>query len=444
MEAESVERKYPSARSAWYALIILVLLYSMSFMDRLILSLLASSISADLHVSDTQIGILFGLGFGVVYSLTGLPLAHVIDKHNRIRLVTLGVLLWSACTVGSGFSSDYTQLMILRAGVAVGEAVLSPAAISIIADIFPRDKRTLPTTAYTAVSTFMGAGSFVLGGLALKVAQDVAPGFGLEPWQLTLVFVGVPGLLLAPLLFFTVREPKRVGEIKGQDFGSVKQALEYVSRERRLYGCIFIAAAMMNLIGFAKTAWVPTLMIRAHGLTPVEAGMAYGTAGILSGVAGAFLWPMLAKRWTAQGHRDALVLVYCGAITAGWMLMALVGVTKSTAVLLFASGAAGFFTTAGAVLIPLIIQFVTPGRMRARIMAGYLTANNLVGMAFGPPLCALIADHFFEGEFAIGYALTTMICFIGPVATLAAWLMRKSYVRALDEAERRELSAAAA
>src|SRR5690606_960344 len=128
-----------SSRRAWYAICVLVLLYSLSFIDRFILSLLAPAVSEHLQLSDTQLGVLFGLGFGVVYALTGLPLAHLIDRRRRVPIVAAGVVLWSICTVASGFAPNFTGLLILRAGVAVGEAVLSPAAISIIADIFPRE-----------------------------------------------------------------------------------------------------------------------------------------------------------------------------------------------------------------------------------------------------------------------------------------------------------------
>lgn len=430
-------------RRAWYALSILILLYCMSFLDRLIISLLAPSISEHLEVSDTQIGVLFGLGFGVVYALTGLPLAHLVDRRHRVSLVAAGVALWSICTVASGFAPNYTWLIILRAGVAVGEAVLSPAAISIIGDIFPREKRTLPTTAYTAVSTFMGSGSFIIGGLALQWATNLSDSFGLEPWQLTLVFVGLPGLLLAPLFLFTVPEPPRTGDVKNQRYSTAADAIAYLKKERWLYGCIFVAAALMTTIGFAKTAWVPTLLIRGHGMSASEAGYAYGTVGLIAGLIGAALWPTLVKAWMSRGRRSALVTIFLFGLTSNWVLLAVVGLTRSSTVLLTAAGLANFFGTAAAVLIPLLVQLVTPGRMRGRIMAVYLMANNLVGMALGPPLAAFLGDRLFEGPFAIGSGLAVMVFVAGPIASIAVWLMHKPFRRALDEAEALEAAAAA-
>src|SRR5690606_11939401 len=124
-------------------------------------------------------------------------LAHVIDGYRRVPLVVTGVMMWSVCTVVSGFASDFAWLMIFRAGVAVGEAVLSPAAISLIADLFPRDKRTLPTTLYTGVGAVMYSGSSIAGGAAVELATAISGYFDMEPWRLTLLIVGFPGLLLA-------------------------------------------------------------------------------------------------------------------------------------------------------------------------------------------------------------------------------------------------------
>src|SRR3546814_8017332 len=115
------------------------------------------------------------------------------DSRRRIPLVCVGVAMWSICTIASGFAPNFTWLLIFRSGVAIGEAVLSPAAISLIADLFPRDKRTLPTAAYTGVSAVMYSGSYIAGGAALQLATAMSGQIEMEPWKLTLVLVGIPG-----------------------------------------------------------------------------------------------------------------------------------------------------------------------------------------------------------------------------------------------------------
>ncbi|AUW59684.1 hypothetical protein C1T17_17930 [Sphingobium sp. SCG-1] len=423
---------------AWYAVCIFVLLYTISYVDRLILSLLAPAVSQSLSITDTQIGVLIGLGFGVLYSLTGLPLAHILDQRRRVPLVALGVALWSCSTIASGFAPSFAWLLVFRSGVAVGEAVLSPAAISLIADLFPREKRTLPTTVYTAVGAVMYSGSYIAGGAALQLATITAARFGLEPWQLTLVFVGLPGLLLAPLLLFTITEPARRDDVATDQFATVAQAYAYLCREKKLYGGIFLGVAIIGMINFATTTWTPTLLIRGHGMSAPQAGYAYGTVGLLCGVLGAMCWPAVVSAWTRRGRRDALVTVFALTQTVTWLSFAVVGLARSEIILLVAAGIGTFFSTALGVLVPMLIQLVTPGRMRARVMALYLTAASLVGLAGGPPLAALLSETFFSGRFAIGSGLAVLVLATGPVASIAIWLIHGPYRRALDEAEMRE------
>lgn len=430
-----VKPRERSAGRAWYAVCIFILLYSISYVDRLILSLLAPTISAELAISDTEIGILIGLGFGIIYAVIGLPLAHVIDGYRRVPLVVAGVAMWSVCTVASGFAPDFTWLMIFRAGVAVGEAVLSPAAISLIADLFPREKRTLPTTLYTGVGAVMYSGSYIAGSAALQLATALSGQFDIEPWRLTIVIVGLPGLLLAPLLFLTVPEPTRVGNVQDAQYTTIAQAAGYLSKERALYGFLLLGNAAVGMTNFAVATWTPTLLIRGHGMDAAQAGYAFGTIGLISSVLGVATWPAVVKLWTNRGRRDALVTVFGMTLTATWICFAIVGLTGSATLLLLAVGIGMFFSAAMGVLVPLLIQLVTPSRMRARVMALYLAASSLIGLAFGPPLAAMLGEAFYSGPFAIGHGLATLVLVAGPVATISIWLIRQPYRNALDRAE---------
>lgn len=423
---------------AWYAVGIFVLLFGLSFIDRLILSLLAPAITEQLHISDTQIGLLFGLGFGVVYALTGLPLAHLIDRQRRIPLMAAGVALWSLCTIASGFAPNFTWLVILRSGVAIGEAVLSPAVISLIADMFPREKRVLPTTIYTAVGAIMYTGALVFGGAALQLATAMSATFGLQPWQLTLVLVGLPGLFLAPLLMLTVAEPPRTGDTKTEKYATVAQAFAYFREEQRLYLWLFIGVAAVSICNTAKIAWTPTLLIRGHGMEAAKAGYMFGTVGLLSSFLGALTWPTIVRWWTRKGRKDALVTVFAAAMTVSWICFAMIGLARSLTLFFVALGIGTFFSAALPVLVPLLIQLVTPGRIRARAMALYLTAVGLVGLGFGPPLAAFLGEHFFTGPFAIGMGMAVLIGAMGPIASFSIWSIRKPYRIALDQAEARE------
>lgn len=430
---------------AWYAVGVLMLLYCLSFTDRLILALLAPAVTETLGVSDTQIGLLFGVGFGVLYALVGLPLAQLIDRSHRVRIVVAGVTLWSLCTIGSGFANTFTELMILRSGVAIGEAVLSPAAISIIADMFPRERRTAPTSAYASVGTFMSTGAFMAGGAALDLANHIAPHLAMQPWRLALVVVGAPGLILAPLLLLTVREPLRakVDAAAGEAFSTARQALAYVRGEGRLYGCLFIAQATYGVVAFSYMGWTPTILIRGHQMAAAQAGYMFGTIGALAGVAGAALTPWIAAAWTRRGRSDALILVLAAGCAVGVAAAFMTGFTRNPAVVFAAAGCLTGFGAVAAVMPPLIIQYVTPGRMRARILAGNFMATNLVGLTVGPALTAWISEHVFAGRFAIASSLAVVAAIFGPIAVIAILLARPAYARALQLAERREADAMA-
>jgi MFS family permease len=284
----------------------------------------------------------------------------------------------------------------------------------------------------------MYTGALVFGGAALQLATAMSATFGLEPWQLTLVLVGLPGLVLAPLLLLTVPEPARVGDVKTEQFATAAQALAYFRKEQRLYLWLFVGVAALSMCNTAKIAWTPTLLIRGHGMEAASAGYAFGTVGLVSSFLGVLTWPSIVRLWTGKGRKDALVTVFAAAVTVSWICFAIVGLAKSVTLLFVALGIGTFFSAALPVLAPLLIQLVTPGRIRARAMALYLTAVGLAGLGFGPPLAAFLGEHFFEGQFAIGLGMAVLILFTGPIASLSIWSIRRPYRLALDQAEARE------
>lgn len=207
----NTDSRQTSRGYAWYALSVMVLVYILNFIDRQILSILANDIKADLGLDDAQIGFLGGAAFGVFYALFGIPLGRLADNWNRIRLMTIGLTLWSAMTVASGFARNFAGLGAARFGVGVGEASASPAAYSLISDYFPKSQRATAIAIYSS-GLYLGAGlSLFLGGKIANWWNEAYPGgglFGLVGWQAAFVIVGLPGLLLA-FLVATLKEPVR-------------------------------------------------------------------------------------------------------------------------------------------------------------------------------------------------------------------------------------------
>src|SRR5688572_5124389 len=198
-----------TSKGVWPTLLILCGLYAVSFIDRMVLALVIDPIRATMDVTDTQMGLLFGLGFVAVYVVAGLPLAHLVDKGNRKRILTVGVLLWSASTFLTGFATSFWMLIVLRAGVAIGEAVLMPIAMSMISDLFPKDRRTFPVTFYTMTGVVMAKGAFIVGAGALALADHIVPITGGSPWRIMFMLVALPGPLLILLFTFFGRDPGR-------------------------------------------------------------------------------------------------------------------------------------------------------------------------------------------------------------------------------------------
>lgn len=196
---------------SWYVLGVLVLVYVMNFVDRQIMAILAEDIKADLGVGDAEIGFLYGTVFGVFYALFGIPLGRLADSWHRIRLLTIGLALWSGMTALSGFAKSFGQLAAARIGVGVGEASASPVAFSVLSDYFPKEKRATALAVYSSGLYLGGGFSLFIGGLIVNRWNEAFPGggpLGLVGWQAAFLAVGIPGLLLA-LWVSTLREPIR-------------------------------------------------------------------------------------------------------------------------------------------------------------------------------------------------------------------------------------------
>ena len=207
------EKQYPSAAYAWYLVIVLTIAYIVSFVDRYVLGLLAEPIKADLGLTDTQLGLLGGFAFALFYATMGLPLGYLADRKRRTTLLAIGITVWSVATTISGLAKNFYHLFFVRMAVGAGEATLGPCAMSMISDSFPREKRGKPIAFYSAALS-LGAGiASLVSATVLTWAKSVpeisVPLLGpVEPWRFTFFVVGIPGILLA-LLMFTIREPIR-------------------------------------------------------------------------------------------------------------------------------------------------------------------------------------------------------------------------------------------
>ena len=265
------ESPYPNPTYAWYVVVMLMLAYVFAFLDRQILALLVEPIRRDIGVTDFQMSLLLGPAFAFFYVTLGIPIGRIPDHRSRRTIIGIGVAVWSVMTAACGLAKSFTQLFIARIGVGIGEATLQPCAASMISDYFPREKRGRAISVYS-MGLGIGAGlALVLGGQVIaSISQGEAVSLPLVGdllgWQVVFLVVGLPGLIVA-VLMFTVKEPYRRDRITidGQDTQqlSIRDVIGFLITRWRTYGTHFLGLSIMSIIGNAYLAWIPTVFIRS-------------------------------------------------------------------------------------------------------------------------------------------------------------------------------------
>ncbi|MBT0961186.1 spinster family MFS transporter [Denitromonas iodatirespirans] len=402
---------------AWYLLGVLLIANVLSFVDRQILSLLVQPIRADLGISDTEISLLQGFAFTVLYSVLGLPLGRYADHRNRKWLIVCGVVIWSLMTMACGLADTYGKLFVARIGVGIGEATLAPAAYSMICDAFSARRRGTALGLYSS-GIYLGIGaSIAIGGFVLAAlhgaSEVVLPLFGaVRAWQAAFILVGAPGLLLA-LILTTVREPARQSGSTRPT--TLAETFAYLSRHRTLFGLQLLGYALIALAAYGVGTWVPTVFIRSHGWTAAQAGINYGLFVTLLGTLGGLASGALSDRWLASGRGDARLMLtiislalWLPLLTAGM----LAGDSGNALILL---GVAASLSSMANSLGPTALHDIVPGWLRGQATALFFFVINMIGLGVGPTAVALVTDHVFHDDLALRYsalvvALPAVIC----------------------------------
>lgn len=417
---------YPAERKAWYVVGVLFVVTLFSQLDRQLPALLVQPLRAEFGISDTGFSLLQGYAFAVVYTLAGLPLGRLIDHANRRNLVLIGMLVWSAMTFLSGFAETYRQLLIARMGVGIGEAVLGPAAFSIIADYVRPERRGRALAVYY-LSLAAGSGaSLFLGGLVLRLTPTDGMEFPfigpLDSWRWVFILAGAPGLLLA-FLMLSVREPVRRDVARWGDGqtkeGSIGEFLTYLTANARTFSRALVFPAVVGIAGTGAMAWAPAFFERRFAILPGDSGLVLGIVQAGSALIGIISCGLLSDRWRAQRVPAARLRV----TLVGWLIMAPGLLTwplvddPMLSFLLLTLNLTGICWMLAAA--PVMIQEIVPNRMRGQAIALYQLVGGLVGIGFGPMSVALITDNVFGDDKALPYSLAL----IGmPVVMITLWL----------------------
>ena len=418
---------YPSSLSAWTTVTILMIAYVLSFIDRQILNLLVEPIRRDLVISDTQMSLLMGLSFALFYTVCGIPLGRLADTRSRRGLIAVGVLFWSAATAACGMAKLYWQFLLCRVGVGVGEAALSPAAYSLIADSFPPERRATAISVYS-MGVYLGSGiAFLLGGLVIQFASAqgnvVLPVLGeVRPWQLIFLILGVAGVLFT-LLMLAVREPARRGVGAGVAV-PLAEVGRYIRSNRRTVLCHNFGFAGLAFAGYGSAAWIPTFFIRTYGWDAGQVGIVYGSIVAVFGCLGIVFGGRLADRLARRGRDDANMRVgLYAAIGALPFVLAfpLMPDALWASVLL---APAVFCLSMPFGVAPAAIQEIMPNAMRGQASAIYLFVITLIGLGLGPTAVALVTDFVFADDQALRYSLliVTALAVLSSIILLARGL----------------------
>ncbi len=419
----------PTAPYAWYVVAVLSVAYTVSFIDRQILNLLVEPIRGDLRISDTQISLLQGFAFAIFYSLLGVPIARLADRGNRRNIIAAGMTLWCLMTAVCGLARSFPQLFLARVGVGVGEAALSPPAYSIISDYFPPDRLARATGVYS-LGIYAGAGiAMLVGGAAIELiaAADaiVLPVIGeLAPWRTTFIVVGLPGLLVAALLF-TVREPTRRDPGQRGTAATTRVAWSelwaFLRLRRGVLSMMTIGFCFIGIVIIGVMAWTPTLFIRIHGWSAAETGFAYGLVLLTFGTSGSVIGGLTADWLYVRGHRDATLRTALLASLVALPFAVAMPLVADARLALLLLVPATFLLSAPVGLTAAAIQLTTPNRMRAQVTALYLLVVAFVGTGFGPMAVALTTDFVFADDAMLGNSLAAVAAFLTPIGALCLW-----------------------
>lgn len=398
---------------ARYALFVLLLVYIVNYVDRQVLSILMEPIRRELRLTDSQLGLLSGLGFALFYAAAGLPIARLADKASRKNIIAGSLAMWSAATAICGLAVNFPQLLLARAAVAIGEAGAGPAGHSMIADLFPHGKRA------TALAVFscgvpMGVLVGLLAGGWLNQAFD---------WRTAFVVVGLPGLVLTAVVALTLKEPARTEAQDGALDGALSwRAAMAVLFKIPAYNLLVAGSALHAFTSYGALQWNPAFMIRVHGLTTGQAGLALGLISGVTGVLGT-----LGGGWFADilGRRDnrwyAWLPAAMIAVRAPLFITAYLAPTPGLAIACLVLP--GFLGNAFTGPVFGTVQTLAPVRTRAFASAWMLFIISLVGFGLGPLAIGVTSDALTPafGVRGLGYAIC--IAALGEIISVAFFMM---------------------
>lgn len=384
-----------------YTVGLLTLIYTANYVDRQIVAILLQSIKTDMDLTDTQLGMLTGLAFGIFYATLGIPIAYLADRISRKKIIIASLSLFSIMTFACGLAQNYAQLLLARIGVGIGEAGTNPPSHAMIADMYGPSERATPLAVF-ALGINLGLFAAFIGG------GWVNDNYG---WRTAIQVVALPGLVLAVIAWFTMREPPR-GMSDNQTDGEappMKETFQFMWRTKSIRHLI-IGSTLIITVGYGAVAWLPSFFIRVHDMTATQVG---GVLAILIGIGGSIgtaFGGIVADRLGKRDVRWNLWLVASlGIFAAPFSFMSYMSDTAQGAIAWIViptlMGALYFGPT-----LAMLHTLVKP-EMRSLASAIMLFINNIIGLGIGPLSVGIISDRLTPdyGVWGLAYALASLL-----------------------------------
>lgn len=429
-----------SLARAQVALAILCLLYILSFVDRQALTMLVEPIKREFGASDTQMALLQGLAFILIYSVVGLKVGDLVDRRDRPKIICVGICIWSVATIACGLAPGFAWLFIARILVGIGEACLNPAAYSLIAEYFDGSRRGRAYAVFGAAGSAGGALALLLSGGLMHVLGNTpevhTPMGSLALWRTIFVLVGLPGIVFALMVRF-LPEPRRSAVSLRRDItADTPDVTEAPQPIRSGVIIVLIMFSLLFLAGHANAVWVISGYVRHFGISVEQAGVSMGLIMLGSTIVGAYFGGWIGDRWTVRrlrGMRLRFVAIGSAVLVpvsfCWWSVNDLVTGYVLATIYYFLIAA---LMTSG----PAVLNEILPPQLRGRISAAYLLVTGVVGVAIGPLLVGLASDHLFSSSDGLARALSIIPSAAAATAGVIAWLNLDRYgrlVRPLDQ-----------
>jgi MFS family permease len=421
---------YPPPAQAWYTVGVLAVITTFALLDQNILGLLIQQIKGDFQLTDSEAGLLLGPTQAIFYALVAVPFSRYIDRWTRKWIIAGGLIIWSLATAASGLAANFTQMFVARVVVGAGESVNGPTAYSMVADSFPRER--LPRAVSTLqLGSVAGSGlSRLAGGLIIGLIATLGtphlPFVGeLRPWQVVLLCIGLPGLVVS-LLLLTIKEPPRHNLTLETSKAGMRATLSYLWLHFAVFGPMFVGLTLGSL-DTGSQAWGAPFFERTYGWSPARYGIVTGTVSIPCMLVGLYLGAKWAEWFQNRGDPAGAyrVILYTRLVSIPFAILQPLMPSPELAMAFSAVA----FVTLGMTgpMLNAVMLAVSPNQIRGQIMTLYLFIYTVVGVGLGPYVTGLTTDHIFTSPNDLRWSIVLLHVVFLPISLAVTWLGVKAF-----------------